>query len=316
MDRTAFALMGPTATGKSAIALRLAEEFPFEIISVDSAQVYRGMDVGTAKVDVKAREEVRHHLIDIRDPDQPYSVAEFCADACSAANEIVGRGKIPLLVGGTMLYFKGLIEGISELPSADEEVRRELNERAASEGWAVLHAELGAIDPESARQIHENDPQRIQRALEIYRLTGRTMTALKNEPSNATRFPFELCQIGLVAQDRQVLSRRIEERFHDMLARGLVAELETLLSQYRLNGDEPAMKAVGYRQVWRHLREGMSHEEMVRQAVSATRGLAKRQMTWLRGWPQLERVQSDAPDPFERVLKIVCSRDIVDSPTG
>lgn len=310
----AVALMGPTASGKSEIALALARRHPFEIVSVDSAQVYRGMDIGTAKVDAAARDEIPHHLIDIRDPDEPYSVAEFCADADEAMRAIHGRGRVPLLVGGTMLYFKALREGIAALPSADASVRREINERAEREGWPSLHDELRALDPEAAARIHANDPQRIQRALEIYRVTGRKMSELTSSAESSGQPLPALLQIALLADDRTELNRRIELRFERMLEVGLLREVGALRQRYPEGEELPAMKAVGYRQAWRHLAGEIDYREMVRQALRATRGLAKRQLTWLRGWRDLEQVRIEGRDTVGEVLKIVDTSHIVGSP--
>jgi len=285
-------LMGPTASGKSVVALELAQRRPVEIVSVDSAQVYRAMDIGTAKPDATTRARVPHHLIDLIDPDQAYSAARFRADALTAIAAIHGRGRIPLLVGGTMLYFKALREGLSSLPQADSALRARLDARAAMEGWPALHAELVRIDPASAARIKSTDSQRIQRALEVYELAGRPLSSLQGTRERAAALPW--VPIALFPSDRGKLHQRIAARFDDMLARGLIREVEVLRAQFRLNPSLPSMRCVGYRQVWEYLEGHRDRDRLRERAIAATRQLAKRQLTWLR------RSDATAVESFQR----------------
>jgi tRNA dimethylallyltransferase len=278
-------LMGPTASGKSALALELAARLPVEIVSVDSAQVFRGMDIGTAKPDPATRARVPHHLIDLIDPTESYSAARFCADATVAIDAIRARGRIPLLAGGTMLYFKALTEGLSALPQADPALRAVFDARAAAEGWPALHAELARIDPATATRLAPMDSQRIQRALEIHALTGVPMSAQVGEgrrpeaPREAAR---GWLRLAVVPHDRARLHLKIAQRFEAMLAAGLVDELRALRNRHALLPELPAMRCVGYRQAWR-LIDGEIDERMLRDTgIAATRQLAKRQLTWLR----------------------------------
>ncbi|MDQ6916998.1 MAG: tRNA (adenosine(37)-N6)-dimethylallyltransferase MiaA [Pseudomonadota bacterium] len=276
----AILLIGPTASGKSAVALELATLLRVEIVSVDSAQVYRGMDIGTAKPDAGTRARTPHHLIDLIGPDQSYSAARFRDDALAAMAAIRARGRIPLLVGGTMLYVKALREGLSRLPQADPMVRKELDERAAAIGWPALHAELAGVDPATAARLKTTDSQRIQRALEVHRISGTPLSALQGA-RDADDAP-ELLAIALVPSDRAWLHRRIAERFDAMLAAGLVDEVRTLKERYRLTASMPSMRCVGYRQVWETLEGAQSPGDLRERGIAATRQLAKRQLTWLR----------------------------------
>jgi tRNA dimethylallyltransferase len=287
--------MGPTASGKTPLALALARSLPVEIVSVDSAQVYRGMDVGTAKPSAAERSAVPHHLIDIIDPTQTYSAARFRADALHLIAEITARGKIPLLVGGTMLYFKALREGLSELPDADEDVRAEIDREAAERGWPAMHAELAKVDPRTAARVKPTDAQRIQRALEIHRLSGEPMSRLLGR-RRVTALPYRLIEVALVPSDRGELHRRIETRFDAMLERGLVEELRTLRKRYALRPNLPSMRCVGYRQAWQHLEGDIGHDELRERGIFATRQLAKRQLTWLRGMQGITIFDCLAPD--------------------
>ena len=287
--RTAFALLGPTASGKSALAAQLAAKHPLEIVSVDSAQVYRGMDIGTAKPSPAERARVPHHLIDLVNPDERYSTGQFRNDAIRVIEEILGRNSIPLLVGGTMLYYRALVAGLDPLPRADPGVREAITTEAATRGWPALHAELATIDPRAAARIMPNDAQRIQRALEVYRLTGAPISSLQQ--GEADPLPFSIEGYALVP-DRVEVHRNIEKRFDAMLREGLVEELRTLKKKYALNAELPSMRAVGYRQVWRFLEREINEAEMREQALAATRQLAKRQMTWLRKLPGLEPAQA------------------------
>jgi tRNA dimethylallyltransferase len=279
--RCAVLLMGPTGAGKSDLAMRLAEALPVELVSVDSALVYRGMDIGTAKPDAASRARVPHHLIDIRDPAQNYSAGEFTRDAVSAMRDIWRRGRQPLLVGGTMLYFHALSFGIAELPEADSEVRAAIDAQAASSGWAAVHRELERVDPSAAARIHVNDPQRIQRAIEVYRLTGETITKLQQKRVSVFA-DVDVAEFAVAPLERQDLHTRIGVRFGAMLDAGLLAEVRTLYERSDLSAEHPSMRAVGYRQLWRHLAGQCALDEAVTQAIAATRQLAKRQLTWLR----------------------------------
>jgi tRNA dimethylallyltransferase len=273
-------LMGPTASGKSAVALEFARRLPLEIVSVDSAQVYRGMDIGTAKPDRATRDAVAHHLIDVVDPDATYSAARFRADALQAIAAIRARGRVPLLVGGTMLYFKALREGLSSLPGANAEIRARLDARAAVEGWPALHAELVRVDPVTAARLATTDSQRIQRALEVHAIAGRPMSTLHGT-RDAADLPGALA-FALVPSDRAALHRRIAERFDAMLDAGLVDELRALRARYALTAEMSSMRCVGYRQAWQFLDGGIDRAALRERGIAATRQLAKRQFTWLR----------------------------------
>jgi len=275
--------MGPTASGKTALAVSLVERFPLEIISVDSALVYRGMDIGTAKPDAATLARAPHHLLDIRDPTESYSAAAFCDDARRLMADIVARGKVPLLVGGTMLYFRALLQGLDDLPRADAALRKELGAEAAARGWPALHAELAVVDPVTAARLAPNDSQRIGRALEVFRLAGTPMSALLDRAQ--TELPYRVLQLALIPSDRAVLHQRIAARFEAMLAEGLLDEVETLRRTYALNADLPSMRAVGYRQAWAYLDGDIDLKGLREQGIAATRQLAKRQLTWLRSWP-------------------------------
>ncbi|HEY4137131.1 MAG TPA: tRNA (adenosine(37)-N6)-dimethylallyltransferase MiaA [Casimicrobiaceae bacterium] len=275
--------MGPTASGKSALALDLAERLGAEIVSVDSAQVYRGMDIGTAKPDVATRARVAHHLIDIVDPSEAYSAARFAHDAASAIAAIRARGRVPLLVGGTMLYFKALTEGLSTLPQADPSIRARLDARAASRGWPALHAELAAIDSATAARLATTDSQRIQRALEVFELTGQPLSALQGRRSTPGIGP--VLAFALVPENRAQLHVTIALRFDAMLAAGLVEELALLRSSQALDRHLPSMRSVGYRQAWSYLEGEIDRTELRAQGIAATRQLAKRQFTWLQSMP-------------------------------
>jgi tRNA dimethylallyltransferase len=279
--RRAILLMGPTGSGKSDLAMRLAETLPLEIISVDSALVYRGMDIGTAKPSAHMRARVAHHLIDIRDPAEGYSAGEFTRDAALAMQEIWQRGRTPLLVGGTMLYFHALSHGIAVLPEADPDVRAAIDRQAVSSGWAAVHQELQAVDPEAAARIHVNDPQRIQRALEVYRVTGQSITRLQQTRMSVFA-DVDVIEIAVAPLERRDLHTRIELRFGSMLKAGFLDEVRRLFERSDLKPEHPSMRAVGYRQLWRHLAGQISLDEAGNQAIAATRQLAKRQLTWLR----------------------------------
>ena len=286
MPQIAYALLGPTASGKSRLAMELAARFPLEIVSVDSAQVYIGMDIGTAKPSLAERDRVRHHLVDLIEPTQSYSAGRFRADCVRAIVEILGRGKIPLLVGGTMLYYKALAHGIDALPRADPGLRASIDARAARHGWPALHAELARVDPATAARLSPHDAQRIQRALEVGELTGRPLS--EQQRGATASLPFALKAYALIPEDRAELHRRIAGRFEHMLAEGLVEEVEGLRNRYSLRPGLPSMRCVGYRQVWGYLEGEYGKAELRDKGIAATRQLAKRQLTWLRSLPGIE----------------------------
>jgi tRNA dimethylallyltransferase len=292
LQRTAYALLGPTASGKSGLAFALAEKLPLEIVSLDSAQVYRGMDIGTAKPTPAERSRVPHHLIDLVDPDHAYSAGRWRSDAIHAVTEVLERKKLPLLVGGTMLYYRALVAGLDALPQADAALRREIDAEAARRGWPALHAELERVDPKSAHRLKPNDAQRIQRALEVWRLTGKPLSSLQGVSKGD--LPFRLKAFALVPAERSVLHQRIEQRFDAMLKAGIVEELKGLRARFTLSAGMPSMRCVGYRQVWEHLDGKADRATMRSRAVAATRQLAKRQLTWLRSFGAAVR---SFPDP-------------------
>lgn len=295
--------MGPTASGKTPLAIELVQRFPMEIISVDSAMIYRGMDIGTAKPDSATLKKAPHHLIDICDPSEVYSAGRFREDALREIHEIQRRGKIPLLVGGTMLYFRVLLQGIATLPPANINLRAAITARAEREGWESLHAHLTTIDPVAAAKIHTNDAQRIQRAIEVYEITGTPISSLQEETNPLANH--RVLQLGLMPTSRPLLHQRIADRLKEMLASGLVDEVRKLHRRGDLTPALPAVRSVGYRQVWDYLDSKIDVDTMQEQAIAATRQLAKRQMTWLRSWPDCQHVESDTPDLLERVLKII-----------
>jgi tRNA dimethylallyltransferase len=285
-------LMGPTASGKTALAEHLAQRWPFEVISVDSALVYRDMNIGTAKPDADFLQRLPHHLINIRNPDESYSAAEFRRDALPLMQAITERGRIPLLVGGTMLYYKILLEGIADLPPADESIRSQILADAETHGWQVMHERLEKIDPSAAAILHPNHSQRIQRALEVFYATGETLSSHQARQS-ADPFPYRVAQFALWTEDRAALHARILTRFELMLEEGLIEEVAQLRKQYVLDPDMPSMRAVGYRQVWDYLDNKIDRSQLLEQGTAATRQLAKRQLTWLRKWPDLHRLCPD-----------------------
>ena len=300
----AIFLMGPTASGKTDLAIQLRQQLPVEVISVDSALIYRGMDIGTAKPSKSELALAPHRLIDICDPAESYSAANFRTDALREMQEISTQGKIPLLVGGTMLYYKALLEGLSPLPSADEKVRSEIEAKAALIGWSGLHQELSKIDPISAQRINPNDSQRINRALEVFYLTGKTLTELTTQKGEA--LPYDILQFAIAPEQREVLHRRIEQRFHKMIELGFQQEVEKLYRRPDLNENLPSIRCVGYRQMWEYLRGDYDHDEMVFRGICATRQLAKRQITWLRGWTS--PIQwLDSLQPAQALKKVLIS---------
>ncbi|ATJ83759.1 tRNA (adenosine(37)-N6)-dimethylallyltransferase MiaA [Halomonas beimenensis] len=300
----AIFLMGPTAAGKTDLAIELHERLGCELISVDSAMVYRGLDIGSAKPSAEELARAPHRLIDIREPDEPYSAAEFREDARREMAAITDAGRVPLLVGGTMMYFQRLTEGVANLPSADREVRAELERELERQGLAALHTELARVDPVAAERIHPNDPQRLMRALEVYRVSGRPLTALWREQRPET-FPWRTLSIGLAPADRAMLHARIAARFDAMLEAGFLDEVAALRARGGLHPQLPAMKSVGYRQGWEYLEGALDYPTFRHRGIVATRQLAKRQLTWMRGWPELHWVDSLGPDPLGEVLKLV-----------
>ncbi|MCP5090789.1 MAG: tRNA (adenosine(37)-N6)-dimethylallyltransferase MiaA [Gammaproteobacteria bacterium] len=304
MNRTAILLMGPTASGKTDIAISLCKRFPCDIISVDSALVYRGMTIGTAKPDRDILQRAPHRLIDIRDPESSYSAGDFVRDARAAMDEIFARGRIPLLAGGTMLYFRALTEGIADLPGADAAIRRAIDEKAEQLGWPAVHAELQVVDPEAAERINPNDSQRIQRALEVYRVSGKALTAWQEE-ARAPEDDIKYLKVALLIEPRELLHARIATRLDDMVAAGFVDEVRRLRERPGVTRDSPAMRAVGYRQFWNYLENDYSLEEARKRALFATRQLAKRQFTWLRSEKEVFSVnplEGDAIGTISRYL--------------
>ncbi len=296
----AILLMGPTASGKTAVAMELMDRFPVELISVDSAQVFRDMDIGTAKPDAATLARYPHHLIDLISPEEAYSAARFRADALSLMADMTARGKVPLLVGGTMLYFKALLQGLAELPQACPETRALIDSQANAQGWPAIHAELATVDPETAARLHPTDAQRIQRALEVFRLSGRPLSVLLGAGRiEAPAYAF-LC-LGLLPSDRSVLHARIAGRFDAMLKAGLEDEVTMLRGKYRLSPDLPSMRCVGYRQVWEAQDGSAPRSEMRDRGIYATRQLAKRQITWLTNTLKPEAFDCLAPDLLERI---------------
>ena len=304
MRRTVLALLGPTASGKSALAIKAAESLPVEIVSMDSALVYRDMDIGTAKPGAALRARVPHHLIDLIDPDQGYSAGRWRQDAVRVVGEILERKRIPLLVGGTMLYYRALTSGLDELPPADPEVRAQIEAEAARRGWPALHEELQNADPASAARIAPADSQRVQRALEVWRITGKPLSALHGQA--ARDLPFEVKGLALVPE-RPVLHERIARRFAAMLRLGLVEEVNSLKEKYRLSASMPSMRAVGYRQVWEYLEGRFDKTALAEKGIVATRQLAKRQLTWLRSFPDVVRLDAAGQDPAAALQRLLYS---------
>lgn len=299
-------LMGPTAAGKTSLAVRLVQDLPCEIVSVDSAMVYRGMDIGTGKPDHATLAQASHRLIDIRDPEQTYSAAAFREDALREIHRVHLRDRTPLLVGGTGLYFKALQYGLSQLPPADSRTRERLTASAKSHGWTALHRRLAEVDPKSAARIHPNDPQRIQRALEVFELTGRTLSQAFSDETPRS-FPFQVIPLIVSPTDRTVLHERITERFHGMLGRGLVEEVIALHRRDELHPELPSIRAVGYRQVWQFLDGHIDYPTMVERAIIATRQLAKRQLTWLRSNDDAAWFDSDHESVLAKISTHVCN---------
>jgi tRNA dimethylallyltransferase len=313
----AIFVMGPTASGKTALAIALAKHLPVELINVDSAQVYRQMNIGSAKPDAATLLAAPHRLIDVRDPLDAYNAADFLIDARREMEDIRSCGKIPLLVGGSMMYFKILLDGLSDMPEADREIRLDIEQHAAEFGWPSLYQELEQIDPQTAARLHPNHSQRIQRALEVYRITGVPMSVLLAQPSvGGLKDAFQVHQISLLPHNRALLHQRIERRFHRMMAQGFVAEVEVLYRRGDLNPDLPAIRSVGYRQLWEYCAGNCSLEEAVERGVIATRQLAKRQITWLRNWPDATEIAVDDGDQYYSLEYIYdqCLKKLMDVP--
>jgi tRNA dimethylallyltransferase len=298
-------LMGPTASGKTSLAVDLVQQHPFQIVSVDSAQIYRQMDIGTGKPQKEILDIAPHRLIDFIDPAVPYSASQFRSDAFREIDEILDVGDTPLLVGGTMLYFRVLRDGLANMPHADPEIRAQIEKLAQEQGWEAVHQQLAVVDPESAARIHPNDPQRIQRALEVYRVSGKTMTSFHAEKQvqQEALLPYNLHFFAIQPEDRGVLHSQIETRFRQMLNEGLVDEVQALRDRGDLNHRLPSIKSVGYRQVWQHLDGEIDYDGMVEKSIIATRQLAKRQLTWLRSWPSLQSLSNSSHQSVQHVLK-------------
>lgn len=298
--------MGPTASGKTGLAAHLRESLPVELVSVDSALVYRGMDIGTAKPDAELLARAPHRLIDIRDPAEPYSAADFCIDAKREIREIHAAGRLPLLVGGSMLYFRALKHGLADLPEANAEVREKILEIARQGGWEAVHRRLAEVDPVAAARLKPTDSQRLQRALEVFELSGRSLTELWESAQGQAALANPLLELGLIPEQRATLHSAIELRFDQMLEQGFQAEVESLMKRPGLNPALPSMRAVGYRQMWEYLaNDSIAFSEMRMRAIAATRQLAKRQLTWLRGWQDLNAVSAGTPETFEQVASQV-----------
>lgn len=307
--------MGPTASGKTDLAIQIAQARDCELISVDSALVYRGLDIGSAKPDYP------HHLVDICDPAEPYSAADFCADANALVEDIIARGKTPLLVGGTMLYFKAFLEGLADMPPADPEVRAQIAAIAAEFGWPHVHALLAEVDPESAQRIHPNHSQRLSRALEVYRVSGVTLTQWhadgELQAATGALQRYNVKQLAICPADRAVLHQRIAQRFEAMMADGFLQEVAQLRSRGDIDLDLPAARAVGYRQLWQHLDGDCELNSAIENGIAATRQLAKRQLTWLRKWPDLEWIITDRAGNLQRATQSEHHRDEVsENPLG
>ena len=302
-----FCLMGPTASGKTNLAVELVKQYPFEIINVDSVQIYRGMDIGTGKPSKATLKAAPHRLLDIRDPAELYSAADFQIDAIREIFAIIKSGKVPLLVGGTMLYFRVLRDGLADLPSANQKVRRGIEIMARNHGWERVHSQLALVDPEAAARIHPKDPQRLQRALEVFLVSGKRLTEFFTEEAEKRLYgqkkqPFNFHFFGIQPPDRTVLHNDISKRFTEMLADGFISEVETLYKRGDLTNRLPSMKSVGYRQIWQFLSGELDYQEMVDKSTVATRQLAKRQCTWLRSWPSLNTLIDDGLQSRDKVL--------------
>lgn len=303
MPNLVFCLMGPTASGKTALACELVEHFPFEIISVDSAMIYRDMNIGTAKPDPDTLLKAPHHLIDILNPPDSYSAASFCEDVAKISTDIFSKGKIPLLVGGTMMYFRALQQGLSVLPQANEQIRADLLRQAEHHGWVYMHEQLQCVDPRSAQRIHPNDTQRIQRALEVYLITKKPLSDFLTTSLDTPNYHF--VNLIIMPTERAWLHQRIAQRFEQMLVEGLVEETEAILQKWHLTSAHPSMRSVGYRQVWEYLQGEYNYADMTTKGIAATRQLAKRQLTWLRHWPEPLIFAAENSDNSSKVIKAI-----------
>jgi tRNA dimethylallyltransferase len=301
--------MGPTASGKTALAMDLYNTLACEIISVDSALIYRTMDIGTAKPSREELQQYPHHLVDIIDPDQSYSAAQFRREVLALMGEITSRGKIPLLVGGTMMYYNALIKGLAPLPDADTQIRKEIYDQAEQMGWQEIHRQLAKVDPESANRLNINDSQRLSRALEVYKISGKTLTQHWAEQALQT-IPYKVLNLAVMPESRKVLHSRIEQRFNIMLEQGFIKEVEALHQRGDLNLQMPSMRCVGYRQAWQYLEGEYDYATMVEKGIVATRQLAKRQVTWLRSWNDLHWLAPESANLTARVLKLLDSNTI------
>ena len=310
---TALFILGPTASGKTALTLALAQQQPIEIISVDSALVYRGMDIGTAKPSRAEQAICPHHLIDIIEPTEAYSAAQFAADAQRLIHEIHARGRLPVLVGGTMLYVKALLEPLTELPESDAQIRAQIDAQAADLGWPAMHAQLAQIDPITAARIEPNDAQRINRALEIFRISGKPMTQWLAEDTTTHELSFKPILTALIPEPRAVLHERINQRFVTMLGEGFLDEMRTLRARGDLHLGLPSMRCVGYRQAWEHLDGAYGYDELIEKGQAATRQLAKRQMTWIRGMPQIRVFDSAKLTAANTDPLLKCIHELIDS---
>lgn len=302
MRPAVLCLAGPTASGKSAASLALAQRWPVEIINVDSATIYRGMDIGTAKPDPDEQARVRHHLLDIRDPSESYSAAAFRTDALALIEQISDRHHIPILCGGTMLYYKALREGLSSLPEADPSIRLDIDAEAQRHGWPAMHAQLAMFDPETAQRLEPNDSQRIQRAIEVFRSSGKPMSYWLTHPARDPVPDIDFVTVSLEPSDRLLLHQRIAQRYHAMIEHGLVNEVTALYERGDLHPGLPSMRCVGYRQIWEHLDGQYTLDQAIDRAIAATRQLAKRQLTWLRAQPARYRVDCLSPDAVDQVI--------------
>ncbi|CDM91811.1 tRNA (adenosine(37)-N6)-dimethylallyltransferase MiaA [Xenorhabdus bovienii] len=301
---TAIFIMGPTASGKTALSIALRQHLPVELISVDSALIYREMNIGTAKPTAAEQAQAPHRLVDILDPAEIYSAADFRRDALKEMADIMAAGRIPLLAGGTMLYFKALLEGLSPLPSSNPDIRAQIEQQAAEHGWEALHRQLQEIDPVAAARIHPNDPQRLTRALEVFRISGKTLTALTE--TSGEILPYRVHQFAIAPASREILHQRIAARFEQMIKSGFEDEVKALYARSDLHTDLPSIRCVGYRQMWSYLSGEISHDEMVYRGICATRQLAKRQITWLRSWDNVTWLDSDQPEQaLNTVMQVI-----------
>jgi len=309
MTQPVIFLMGPTASGKTDLAIELHKKLGCELISVDSALVYRGLDIGTAKPSLEELRDAPHHLIDICEPNQPYSASKFCEDARSIIDKVIAKGTIPVLVGGTMLYFQALRDGLADLPTADPEIRAKVVEEAEKSSWHAMHEKLATIDPESAARIKVGDTQRIKRALEVFMISGKTLSQYFKEQSEQS-LPYPILNLAIAPTDRKLLRERIAQRFELMLSKGFVDEVESLYTlcmdnEHELSIDLPAMRSVGYRQVCQYLADEMDYQMMTEKAITATRQLAKRQMTWLRKWPDLHWLETGDVNNYSKAKQLI-----------